>query len=135
MFATIVSNIVEGDPQYTVENWVLTSLTLGSLILNRSGFVYVAGSLTVALTTIGAFLLIDESLPATYIAMTLLILIAGSLLASWARFVVAVGLIMYAAVVDIASPALVVLGIVAVISYLFADSLDRAYRRIHYQAL
>lgn len=134
MVVMIAINVVEGELQYSVENWILIFLTLGLLILNRFGFVYIAGSLTVVLTAIGAFLLIDESLPATYIAMTLPILIASSLLASWAGFVVSAVLIACAVVVDIASPAFVILGIVAVISYLFADSLDRAYRRIQYQA-
>jgi len=79
------------------------------------------------LTGVGSFVLIDENLRARFVTMPIPILIASSLLVPWAEFAVAVVLIAAAAILDIGSLSLLILLIVAIISYLFADSLERAY--------
>ena len=67
--------------------------------------------------------------------MPIPILIASSLLAPWAGFIVAAIMIAASAVLHVATLGLLTLVIVAIISYLFADSLERAYRESRYQAL
>ncbi len=74
-------------------------------------------------------------LTAAFVTMPLPILIASCLLVPWAGFVVAAVMIVVAAVFGIATLSLLILLIVAIISYLFADSLERAYRESRYQAL
>jgi len=118
-----------------VINGVFISLLLGLLVLNRLGFVYLAGLLTVALTVAGSLFLIGDQLSAAYITMPIPILIASSLLVPWAGFAVAAVMIVAAAVFKVATLGLLSLVIVAIISYLFADSLDRAYRESRHQAL
>jgi predicted signal transduction protein with EAL and GGDEF domain len=103
-------------------------------LLNRLGFVYLASLSAVVLMGIGSFYLIDENLRATFVTMPIPILIASSLLVPWSGFVVAVMLIA-AALLDIGSLSLLILLIMTIISYLFADSLERAYRESRYQAL
>jgi diguanylate cyclase (GGDEF)-like protein len=128
-------NAVEDEPPYYATNGAFISLLFGLFVLNRVGFVYLAGSSTVVLTGVGSFLLISEELTAAFITMPLPILIAGYLLVPWAGFVVAAAMIVVAAVFDIAKLCLLMLLIVSVISYLFADSLERAYLESRYQAL
>jgi diguanylate cyclase (GGDEF)-like protein len=134
MFVLAVSNIVEGDLRYNVTNGVLSALTLGLFLLNRLGFVYAASSLTVLLSAVGAFLLIDEKLMAGYLAMVLPILITSFLLVSWGGLVVAALVIVSSVIFGIGSLSLIILVVVAFICYLFAASLDRAYHQIHHQA-
>lgn len=135
MLTVAIFNAVMGQPQYHVVNGAFSLLLVGLFVLNRLGFVYLAGLAAVLLTSIGSFFLIDENLRATFITMPIPILIASSLLVPWAGFVVAVMLIAAAALLDIGSLSLLILLIVAIISYLFADNLERAYRESRYQAL
>ncbi len=135
MLTVATYNAVYTQSQYYVINGVFVLLLLVLLVLNRLGFVYVAGLSTVALTGVGSLALIGGQLSATFITMPIPILIASSLLAPWAGFIVAAIMIAVAAIFGIAKLSLLILVIVAIISYLFADSLERAYRESRYQAL
>jgi diguanylate cyclase (GGDEF)-like protein len=128
-------NAVEAEPQYYATNVAFASLLFGLFLLNRFGFVYLAGLFTVVLTGAGSFVLMSDELTAAFVTMPLPILIASYLLAPWAGFVVAAIMIVVATVFDIATLSLLILLIVAIISYLFAESLERAYRESRYQAL
>jgi len=130
-----IFNAVQGGPQYFFINGAFFLVLLSVFVLNRSGFVLFAGLFTVVLTGIGSFLLIDENLRATFIAMPIPVLIASFMFVPWAGFVVATIMIGSAIILGIESLALLILTIVAVISYLFANSLDHAYRESRYQAL
>ena len=135
MLAVATYNAVQTQSQYYMINGVFVLLLLGLLVLNRLGFVYLAGLSTVALTCVGSLVLIGDQLSAAFITMPIPILIASSLLAPWAGFIVAAIMIAAAAVFGVATLSLLTLFIVAIISYLFADSLERAYRESRYQAL
>lgn len=118
-------NTAEGNLQYNLVNAAFLFFLLALFVLNRFGFVFLAGLSTVVLTGVGAFFLIDENLTATFITMPISVLVASYLLAPWAGFIVAAVMIVSALILGIQSLSLLVLLIVAVISYLFADSLDR----------
>jgi GGDEF domain-containing protein len=135
MLTVAIFNAVTGQPQYHLVNGAFSLLLIGLFVLNRLGFVYLAGLSAVVLTGVGACFLIDENLRATLVTMPISILIASFLLVPWAGFVVAVVLIAAAAILGIGSLSLLILLIVAIISYLFADSLERAYRESRHQAL
>ncbi|MGI8520512.1 MAG: diguanylate cyclase domain-containing protein [Actinomycetota bacterium] len=135
MLTVATYNAVYTQSQYYVINSVFVLLLLGLLVLNRLGFVYLAGLSTVALTGVGSLVLIGDQLSAAFITMPIPILIASSLLAPWAGFIVAAIMIAAAAVFHVATLSLLTLMIVAIIAYLFADSLERAYRESRYQAL
>jgi diguanylate cyclase (GGDEF)-like protein len=135
MLTVAIYNAVYTQSQYYVINSVFILLLLGLLVLNRLGFVYLAGLSTVALTGIGSLVLIGDQVSAAFITMPIPILIASSLLVPWAGFIVATIMIAAAAVFHVATLGLLSLMIVAIISYLFADSLERAYRESRYQAL
>jgi len=135
MLTVATYNAIYAQSQYYVINGVFVLLLVGLLVLNRLGFAYLAGLWTVALTGVGSLVLIGDQLSATFITMPIPILIASSLLAPWAGFIVAAIMIAAAAILDVATIALLTLMIVAIISYLFADSLERAYRESRYQAL
>src|SRR5215210_7222188 len=134
MLTVATYNAVYTQSQYYAINSVFVLLLLGLLVLNRFGFVYLAGLSTVALTGVGSLVLIGDQLSAAFITMPIPILIASSLLAPWAGFIVAAIMIVAAAVLHVATLGLLTLMIVAIISYLFADSLERAYRESRYQA-
>jgi diguanylate cyclase (GGDEF)-like protein len=135
MLIVAAYNAVQGEPKYYAINAAFTSLLLGLLVMNRLGFVYLAGLFTVVLTGVGSFLLSSDELTATFVTMPIPILIASSLLVPWAGFVVAAIMVAAAAILGIGSLSLLILLIVAIISYLFADSLERAYQESRYQAL
>src|SRR5215208_3773663 len=135
MLIVAVFNAAKGQAQYNLANGAFSLLLVGLFALNRLGFVYLAGLSAVLLTGVGSFFLIDETLKATFITMPIPILVASSLLVPWAGFVVAILLIAAAALLGIGSLSLLILLIVAIISYLFADSLERAYEESRYQAL
>jgi diguanylate cyclase (GGDEF)-like protein len=128
-------NIVRGETQYNLVNFLFILVILMLLALNWFGAIRAASLLTVVLTAAGALLMSDESLATTYIAMPLPVLIASYLLTSWSAFVVAFLMIVGASVLEVASPSLLILIVVAIFSYLFANSLDRAYREIRHRAL
>jgi diguanylate cyclase (GGDEF)-like protein len=135
MVTVATYNAVYAQSQYYAINSVFALLLLGLLIMNRLGFVYLASLSTVTLTGVGSLILIGDQLSATFITMPIPILIASSLLAPWAGFIVAAIMIVASAVLHVATLGLLTLLIVAMISYLFADSLERAYRESRYQAL
>jgi len=89
MVTVATYNAVYAQSQYYVINCVFVLLLLGLLVLNRLGFVYLAGLSTVAVTGIGSLVLISDQLSATFITMPIPILIASFLLAPWAGFIVA----------------------------------------------
>jgi hypothetical protein len=64
-------NSVEAEPQDYATNGAFVTLLFGLFVLNRFGFVYLAGSSTVDLTGDGSFLLISEELTAAFITMPL----------------------------------------------------------------
>ena len=130
-----VFNLVQGDMQYTFTNVFLISCVLGLYTLNRFGFVHPTSLFTVALTGVVPFLLIDDTLVGTYVAMVLPVLTASSLLAPWSGFVLAALMILGAFVNNIASLSLLLIGLIAIFSYLFANSIDRAYRDNLHRAL
>jgi diguanylate cyclase (GGDEF)-like protein len=134
-FTLTIFNIVRGEAQYHAQNSLFISLVLGLFVLNRFGFVRTASVFTVALTAAGAFLMSEENLTTTYIAMPLPVLIASYMLPSWSAFLVAALMIVGAVVFGIASPSLLILIVVAVFSYLFANSLNRLYRENLHRAL
>ena len=123
-----IYNAVYTQSQYYVINSVFILLLLGLLVLNRLGFVYLAGLSTIALTGVGSLVLIGDQVSAALITMPIPILIASSLLVPWAGFILAAIMIAAAALFHAATLGLLSLIIVAIISYLFADSLERAYR-------
>jgi len=135
MLTVATYNAVYTQSQYYVVNGVFVLLLLGLLALNRFGFVYLAGLSTVALTGVGSLVLIGDQLSAAFITMPIPVLIASSLLVPWAGFIIAAVMIAAAAVLHVATLGLLTLMIVAIISYLFADSLERAYEESRYQAL
>ncbi len=127
-----VFNIFYGDTQYNIANALFISSALGLYILNRFGFVHAVGLFIVILTAVGSFSLDNPT--AMYAAMTIPVFIASYLIVSWSGFVVAALMVAGTMVFGVTSLSLVILGIVAVIAYLLADSLDRAYRENHYRA-
>lgn len=129
-----VLNVVNGDTQYYIVNGAFISLLLGLYTLNRFGFVRAAGVFVVLLTIAGPFAIFDN-LVAMHMTMSIPILIASSLLTPWSGFVVAALMIGGTAVFGVASLSLLILVIIAFFSYIFADSLDRAYRENRYRAL
>src|SRR5215211_740593 len=135
MLTVATYNAFYAQSQYYVVNGVFVLLLVALMMLNRLGFVYLAGLSTVALTGVGSLVLIGDQLSATFITMPIPILIASSLLAPWAGFIVAAIMIAAAAVFGVATLGLLTLMIVAIISYLFADSLERAYQESRYRAL
>jgi diguanylate cyclase (GGDEF)-like protein len=135
MLTVAIYNAIYSQSQYYVINSVFILLLLVLLVLNRLGFVYLAGLSTIALTGVGSLVLIGDQVSAAFITMPIPILIASSLLVPWAGFIVAAIMIAAAALLNVATLGLLSLMIVAIISYLFADSLERAYRESHYRAL
>lgn len=130
----IVVNTSSGNTAYNIVNLPLLLAVIVLYVLNRAGCVWIASISTVVLSTSGAFLLTDESPSAAYTAMTLPVLIASSLIAPWAGFVVVAALMLLAALLGTLSLSIVIVLVVSVVSYLFADSLDQAHIRSRYQA-
>jgi diguanylate cyclase (GGDEF)-like protein len=133
MLVLAAFNVGQGDLRYNFTNIILLTLTLGLFVLNRRGFVYAASLITVLLTAAGALLLIDNNLKAAYLTMTLPVLIASFLVVPWGGFVVVAMMTLCVVVLGVSSLALLVLVVVAIICYLFANSLNRAYDKIRHQ--
>lgn len=132
--------LVSGGRSYTLVNAVVLALLAGLFVLNRLGWIRFASLLTVALTTIGALSLIDADFGASYMAITIPILISSYLLAPWAGIVAAAVLgigagILGAGILGASPLALVVFGMIAIIFYIFTDNLHRAYQHSRHQAL
>jgi diguanylate cyclase (GGDEF)-like protein len=135
MLVLAASNVVLGETQYNLTNGVLISLVLGLYFLNRSGSVRITSLLIVATTAVVPLLLVEESLVGTYVAMVLPILAASSLLKPWSGLVLLAVMIVGAFVYSVASLSLLIVTVIAIFSYLFAASIDRAYRENRYRAL
>lgn len=133
-------NLIQGAWQYNISNAVFLMLVIALFVLNRSGYVTLAGTLAVALTAATALVVLpeDTTLKTTFIAMTIPILISSFLLVPWGGIVIVVLLVIGSVARGVTTgdyPALLTLVVVAVISYMFARSLDRAYRRSRHDAL
>lgn len=130
-----VANLSSGDIQYLPTNAALILFVACMYLLNRYGFVLAASFSTVLLSGVMPLLLVSQSEAGVYLSMVVPVLIASSLLAPWAAFVVAAVMIFIAFATGIASLAIVLLLLIAVFSYLFADSIEAAYRYTRYHAL
>lgn len=127
-------NLFMGGTSYLLINVAFLVLIAGLLALDRAGWVRSSALLTVLLTIGGSLSLIDDDPGATYIALTVPVFLSSYVLAPWAGLVVAAGVGAAAVLLGVDPLALIVLGVIAVFFYLFADSLDRAYRRSYHQA-
>lgn len=127
-------NLFMGELRFMLVNVAFLVMIAGLLAFNRVGWVRASALLTVLLTIGGSMSLIDDDPGATYIAMTVPVFLSSYVLAPWAGLVVAAAVSAVALPLGVSPLALIVLGVVAVFFYLFADSLDRAYKRSHHQA-
>ena len=134
MIALSAYNLFTSGFRYMLINVVFLVVIAGLLALNRVGWVRFSALLTVLLTIAGSLSLTDIDPGATYIALTVPIFLSSYVLAPWAGLVVAAVVSAVAGLLGVNPLALIVLGVVAVFFYLFADTLDRAYRRSHHQA-
>lgn len=135
LLALTVANFLGGDLRYIPTNAALFFLTLGLYLLNRSGFVFTASLSMVILSGIMPLLLVEEGNAGVYLSMVVPMLIASSLLAPWTAFVVAAVMVFIAFATGIASLAIMLLLLIAVFAYLFADSIDAAYRHTRHHSL
>jgi diguanylate cyclase (GGDEF)-like protein len=88
LLATV--NLLQGQHQYNVSNGIFLALMVGSLILNRLGYVAVATSITVALLVVGSLLFFSEkTLAQTFIIACVPVFIASFLIVPWSGIVVA----------------------------------------------
>ncbi|QIN78599.1 EAL domain-containing protein [Rubrobacter marinus] len=135
-----VINLAQGQYQYNAYNGAAL-LLIGSLYtLNRLGYVRLASLLTVACMAFGPFLAFNEPDMRTAYSMLVVPLITASfLLTPWGSFVVAASVIAVSAWIGLFSETfyfpLITLPVIAGLSYLFADSLDRAYVKNRHIAL
>lgn len=133
-------NVAAGQ-DYLVSNIIFLLLVMALFVVNRAGYVTIAGLLTVSFITIGALLLLseDDTLNTTFVAMCIPILLASFLLAPWSGFVITalliVGNFAVASVAQNDYPALLALTIVALMAYMLSSSLNRAYDETRYRAL
>lgn len=135
-FTLAVINTSQGNLGYNTVNLPLLALLGALYLLNRAGYVQVASVGIVILSSAGALLLITEPsvINNSYTAMTIPVLIASSLIAPWSGFVVVAILAVASAILQALSLTLIIVFVVALISYLFADSLNQAHRQSRYQA-
>lgn len=141
IFTLAAFNLVQGQTQYNLSNAVALLLTAGFYLLNRLGYVTIAGLFTVTFITVSALLLLgeDATLNTTYVVMCIPILISSFLFAPWSGFIIAapliVGTLTITGVAPGDYPALLAIVVVATIAYTFSDSLNKAYGRTRHQAL
>jgi diguanylate cyclase (GGDEF)-like protein len=135
LLALTVANLLSGDLRYIPTNAALILLTLGLYLLNRSGFVLTASLSVVVLSGLVPLLLVEESDAGVYLAMVVPVLIASSMLAPWTAFMVAAVMVVFALAAGIASLAVTLFLLIAVFVYLFADSIDAAYRHTLHHSL
>lgn len=133
-------NLIQGTWQYNLSNALFLMLVIAVFVVNRSGYVTVAGTLTVGLTAATALVVLpeDTTLKTTFIAMTIPVLISSFLLIPWGGIVIVILLVIGSIARGVTTgdyPALLTLVVVAILSYMFARSLDRAYRRSRHDAL
>lgn len=135
LLALTVANFLSGDLGYLPTNAALILLTLGLYLLNRFGFVLTASLSVVVLSGIMPLLLVEESNAGVYLAMVVPVLIASSMLAPWTAFMVAAVMVVFALAAGIASLVVVLFLLIAVFVYLFAASIDAAYRHSLHHSL
>ena len=88
LLATV--NLLLGQYQYNVPNIIFLALMVGSLVLNRLGFMAVATTITVALLVAGSLLVFSEkALAQTFIIACVPVFIASFLIVPWSGIVVA----------------------------------------------
>ena len=135
MIVLATVNLVQGATEHYFTNSVLISLIFGVYMLNRFGLTRIASLITVAMTATVPFLLINESLVGMYVAMIIPVLVASYLLVPWSGFVLAALMSVGAVISGTASLSLLFLALITILAYLFANSLDRAYRENRHRAL
>ena len=131
--ALSVQNFIQGYSEFYLSNGAVLFTVLALYVLNRRGFVQPASALTVLLAIAAPFVALNEASPTTvYLVLCIPVLLASFLLASWAGFAAAVAGVFGTVLTGIASESsyisVLALLVVATIAYLFAGSLDRAYR-------
>lgn len=138
-----VVNVLQGDSIYYLSNTAFILILLVMLLVNRAGYVRLAGLATVVLLVLGPFLLLNEAaLEITYAVLAFPIFIASFLIAPWAGIVAALAVIAISLATGLVSSAfyfpLLVFSVFAIVVYLFAESVRQAednYRSIFENAV
>ncbi len=132
-------NFIYAQFQYTFENFFFLAIVLMIFLINRFGYVKSASLATAILMVMTPLAVLNpEDLARSYIIMSIPIFILSFLVVPWAGVATAVAIIVGTLIFSGASTYLgsvLSLAVVAVIVYLFAHSLNRAYYERHYQAL
>ena len=139
MAALTIYNFVNTQFQYTTENFSFLAAVGLLFWVNRQGYVKSASLTTAALLVLTPLAVLNpEDLARSYTVMCIPIFILSFLVTPWAGAAAAVVIIAVTLVSGSASTYLgsvLSLAVVAVIVYLFAHSLNRAYYERRYQAL
>ena len=131
-------NLLQGQDQYNVSNGIFLALMVGSLVLNRLGYVAVATSITVALLVVGSLLFFSEkTLAQTFIIACVPVFIASFLIVPWSGIVVAAVVILGTLLLGYDSInylSLFVLTAVTAVVYLLTRNLNIAHQENRYKA-
>ena len=131
-------NLLQGQDQYNVSNGIFLALMVGSLVLNRLGYVAVATSITVALLVVGSLLFFSEkTLAQTFIIACVPVFIASFLIVPWSGIVVAAVVILGTLLLGYDSInylSLFVLSAVTTVVYLLTRNLNIAHQENRYKA-
>jgi diguanylate cyclase (GGDEF)-like protein len=131
-------NLLQGQYQYNVPNLIFLALILGSLVLNRLGYVAVATTITVVLLVAGSLVFFSERILAqTFIIACVPVFIASFLIAPWSGIVVAAVVILGTLLLGYDSInylSLFVLMAVTVVVYLLTRNLNIAHQENRYKA-
>ena len=131
-------NLLLGQYQYNVPNIIFLALMVGSLVLNRLGFVAVATTITVALLVAGSLLVFSEkALAQTFIIACVPVFIASFLIVPWSGIVVAAVIIFGTLLLGYDSInylSLFVLTAVTAVVYLLTRNLNIAHQENRYKA-
>lgn len=131
-------NLLLGQYQYNVPNIIFLALMVGSLVLNRLGFVAVATTTTVALLVAGSLLVFSEkALAQTFIIACVPVFIASFLIVPWSGIVVAAVIIFGTLLLGYDSInylSLFVLTAVTAVVYLLTRNLNIAHQENRYKA-
>ncbi|CAN5738226.1 hypothetical protein BH24ACT22_BH24ACT22_14880 [soil metagenome] len=139
MTALTIYNFVNTQFQYTTENFSFLAAVGLLFWVNRQGYVKSASLTTAALLVLTPLAVLNpEDLARSYTIMCIPIFILSFLVTPWAGAAAAVVIIAVTLISGSASTylgSMLSLAVVAVIVYLFAHSLNRAYYERRYQAL
>jgi diguanylate cyclase (GGDEF)-like protein len=131
-------NLLQGQYQYNVPNLIFLALMLGSLVLNRLGYVAVATTITVVLLVAGSLIFFSEQILAqTFIIACVPVFIASFLIAPWSGIVVAAVVILGTLLLGYDSInylSLFVLMAVTAVVYLLTRNLNIAHQENRYKA-